>query len=123
MEIDAPSGFEEPLMREFMDRLKPYVDDVGSDVRGNCWGVIKGTGEDTLSLALMAHLDQVGMIVSHIDERGFIRFRKLGRVVDGALQGQRVRILTRENGIVRGVIGLRPGHITTPEEARSIPPN
>lgn len=122
VEIDAPSGFEEPMMKEFLAQLRPYVDEVDADARGNCWGIKKGTKEDTSSLALMAHTDQVGMVVSYISERGFVYFKKLGGVTDGALQGQRVKILTRTQGIIPGVIGIRPEHITTPEEARRLPP-
>jgi len=122
IEIDAPSGFEEPMMKEFMNQLRPYVDEIGSDTRGNCWGIKKGTDENAPTVALMTHLDQVGMIVSYISDQGFVYFKKLGGVTDGALQSQRVKILTRKQGVVHGVIGIRPGHITTAEEARLIPP-
>ena len=122
IDIDAPSGFEEPMLKELMEQLRPYVDEVYSDTRGNCWGIKKGTNNEAPSLALMAHLDQIGMIITYISDRGVIYFRKLGDPTEGALQGQRVRIITRKNGNVRGVIGIRPGHITTPEEARRIPP-
>ena len=64
IEIDAPSGFEEPMMKEFINQLQPYVDEIGSDTRGNCWGFKNGTNADAPTVALMSHLDQVGMIIS-----------------------------------------------------------
>lgn len=121
LEVNSPSGFEEPMMRRLMDELKPLCDDVYSTPRGNVIGVQRGSEPDAPSIALAAHTDQVGFIVFNIDREGFIRFRKLGGPVTGSIQGHQVKILT-SNGPVTGVVGIKPGHITKPEEANKVPP-
>jgi len=120
-EVQAPSGFEEPMMKAFIDEIKPYVDEVHGTPRGNVIATQKGTNPKAPKVALVAHLDQIGFIVFNIDPTGFVRFRKLGGSVTGAIQGQHLQILT-EKGSVIGVVGIKPGHITTPAEANTIPP-
>ncbi len=120
-EVQAPSGFEEPMMKAFIDEIKPYVDEVHGTPRGNIIATQKGTNPKAPKVALVAHLDQIGFIVFNIDPTGFVRFRKLGGSVTRAIQGQHLQILT-EKGPVVGVVGMKPGHITTPAEANTIPP-
>jgi len=76
-EVDAPAGFEEPMMKVLKRELEPHVDSVNVDRRGNVVGVKKGIEASTPSIALVAHMDQIGFIVSYVESRGFIRFRKL----------------------------------------------
>jgi len=119
--VGSPPGFEEPMMQALKSELEPYVDEVHVTSRGNVVGVQRGTGDGAPSVALVAHTDQVGFVVSNVEERGFIRFRRMGGAVTRAIQGQHLRLLT-EKGPVPGVVGIKPGHITTPEEARTVPP-
>ncbi len=119
--VGAPSGFEEPMMRALKSELEPHVDEVYVTPRGNVVGVQRGTNGKAPSVALVAHTDQVGFVVHNINERGFVMFRRIGGAVMRAIQGQHVLILT-EKGSVPGVVGIKPGHITTPEEARTVPP-
>jgi putative aminopeptidase FrvX len=118
--VGAPSGYEEPMIRALKSELAPYVDEVHDTPRGNVVGVKRGTDKDAPSVALVAHMDQIGFTVHNIDDRGFLRFRRIGGPVIRAIQGQQVRILT-EKGPVPGVVGVKPGHITTPEEAMTVP--
>jgi len=120
-EVDAPSGYEEPMMRHMLSELTPLCDEVHITPRGNVVGVQKGTDSSAPSVAIEAHMDQVGFIVANIDDRGFIRFRRIGGALERTLMGQHVRAVT-DKGPVTGVIGQKPGHITTPEEARTVPP-
>jgi putative aminopeptidase FrvX len=121
VEVGSPSGFEEPMMRALSSELDPFVDEVYVSRRGNVVGVKRGTDDEAPSVALVAHTDQVGFAVFGVDDRGFVRFRRVGGAVTRAIQGQHLRILT-DKGPVPGVVGLKPGHITTPEEARTVPP-
>jgi endoglucanase len=120
-EVQAPSGFEEPMIRAFMNEIRPYVDDVHGTPRGNVIATQRGTDPKAPKVALVAHLDQIGFIVFNVDNMGFVRFRKIGGSVTRAIQGQHLQILT-EKGPVVGVVGLKHGHITTPAEANTIPP-
>ena len=119
--VDSPFGYEEPMMSHMLRELAHLCDEVRLTPRGNVVGVQKGTDDGAPSVAVEAHMDQVGFTVTNIDERGFIRFRRVGGAVERALLGQHVRAVT-EKGPVPGVIGVKPGHVTTPEEARTVPP-
>jgi endoglucanase len=120
VEVQALSGFEEPMMKAFINEIKPFVDEVHVTPRGNVIATQSGTDSRAPKVALVAHLDQIGFIVFNVDASGFVRFRKIGGSVTRAIQGQRLQILT-EKGPVVGVVGLKPGHITTPAEANTIP--
>ncbi len=120
-EVQAPSGFEEPMIRAYMNEIMPYVDEVHGTPRGNVIATQRGTNAKAPKVALVAHLDQIGFIVFNVDALGFVRFRKIGGSVTRAIQGQHLQILT-EKGPIVGIVGMKPGHITTPAEANTIPP-
>ena len=119
--IPAPSGFEEPMIKAFIEEIKPYVDSVVDTPRGNVVATQRGTDDTAPKVALASHLDQVGFVVINIDEKGFLRFRKLGGPVTRAIQGQHL-IVHGEKGRIPGVAGCKPGHVTTASEANTIPP-
>jgi endoglucanase len=121
LSVDAISGFEEPMMRALVDELTPYCDEVYDTPRGNIIGIQKGTDPDAPGIALAAHTDQVGFIVFNIDETGFIRFRKVGGSVTRSIQAHQMK-LHGTKGVVMGVVGIKPGHITKPSEANIVPP-
>ncbi len=118
--VQAPSGFEEPMMEAYTDSIKAFVDEAHGTPRGNVIATQRGTDPKAPKVALAAHLDQIGFIVFNIDPTGFLRFRKLGGPTTRAIQGQHLQVLT-DKGPVTGVVGLKPGHITTPAEAQTIP--
>lgn len=120
VKVGSPSGFEEPMITAFMDELRPYVDEIYCSLRGNVIAVKKGSDMDAPKVAIVAHMDQVGFVTHNIDEKGFIRFRRIGGAVSKAIQCQHVRFIT-ENGPVLGVVGVKPGHVTPPQEAKIVP--
>ncbi|MFC1804176.1 hypothetical protein ACFL0D_09480, partial [Thermoproteota archaeon] len=77
LEVEGISGFEEQMIKTLVDELTPLCDEVYQTPRGNVVGVQYGTDPEAPKVALAAHTDQVGFIVFSIDERGFIRFRKI----------------------------------------------
>ena len=119
--IPAPPGFEEPMIKEFQERLLPLVDEVCLDATGNVIGIKRGSSEKTPSVALVAHLDQIGFIVSKITEQGFLKFKALLIAEPQDLPGIEVTVLGK-NGPLPGVIGTRPAHILTEAEPRQVPP-
>ncbi|MCX8184952.1 MAG: M42 family metallopeptidase [Sulfolobales archaeon] len=119
-EAIGPSGFEDSIREIVVDELRPYADSMWVDSLGNVIAVKKGSrGSGRLMLA--GHMDEIGLIVSHIDQRGFLRFQPIGGVSERVLLGQRVIIKTREGRVVRGVIGSKPPHIMKPEELKQVP--
>ena len=121
IEIPGAPGFEEPMMAAFKERIEPYADSVEIDPKGNVIGKIEGTEPGAPSLMIAAHLDEVGFIVTSIEARGFLRIRRLGGPAHRSLPARMVRIMG-EDGSIFGVIGIKPGHITSGEEALRIPP-
>jgi endoglucanase len=121
VEVGSPFGYEEPMIAYFKSELEPLVDEAYDTPRGNVVGVQKGTDPEAPSVALAAHMDQVGFVVFNIDDRGFIRFRKVGGASNRAIQGQQM-ILLGDEGPVPGVVGIKPGHVTKPQEANAVPP-
>ena len=120
-QIAAPPGFEEPMIKEFRERLLPLVDEVRLDATGNVIGVKSGSLKKAPSVALAAHLDQIGFIVSKVTAEGFLRFRGLLIAEPQDLPSLEVTVLGKK-GPVRGVIGTRPAHILTEAEPRQVPP-
>jgi endoglucanase len=92
---------------------------VSHDVLGSAIARVKGTGDGPL-LAVMGHIDEIGLVVSHIDEKGFLRFRNIGGWDPVVLVGQRLKVLTRE-GAIDGVIARRPIHFFKNEQQKSAP--
>jgi putative aminopeptidase FrvX len=121
LKVGSPSGFEEPMMKKMVEELKPLCDEVYHTPRGNVVGIQLGNDPEAPKVVLAAHMDQVGFVVFNVDPKGFIRFRKLGGAVNRCIQGQQVKLLT-EKGPIIGVVGIKPGHITRPEEANTVPP-
>ena len=116
---DTPgvSGFEDEIRRIIIDELKPLVDEVRVDKFGNVIGVKRGKKDYKVMVA--AHMDEIGLMVTHIDKRGFLRFIGVGGWSNRILPGQRV-IVHGDKGPVRGVIGVKPPHLETPEEAKQV---
>ena len=99
----GPSGYEENVRKLVRKEVKPYADEMKVDALGNLIVRKKPTkrSRDTKKIMIAAHMDEIGLIVSHVDENGFIRFVPLGAVIRRYVLGGRVRFL---NG-VQGVIG------------------
>ncbi len=113
--VPGVSGFEGPIRRYLLERLKdfePEVDEVGN--------IIVSIGDGDESVAFMAHMDEIGFVTTHIEKNGYVRFSPVGGVDDRMLYGRVVEIFT-ESGIVYGVIGLSPPHLSTSEDMKKNP--
>lgn len=118
--LDAPTGFEEPVLAMARDALQRVCETVELDVRGNLYAYQPGTDPGAPQVMITAHADEIGFMVTSILPGGFLRFTKLGGPTTTVLPGSRVRVLTR-NGALEGVIGVKPGHVLTQSEAGKIP--
>lgn len=105
--MECPSGNEEQVTEYFAQSINEYVDDVKFDINGNCIAHKIGDGK---KIVLMAHADEVGLLISYIDERGFLYFNEIGAIDTNILPGQRISIQGK-NGIITGVIGKKPIHL------------
>ena len=110
------SGFEDDV-RSIMGReFRKSCDSVHMDSFGN---VIAKKGKKGRRIMLAAHIDEIGFIVKHINEKGFISFVKIGGIDDRLLINQRVVIKSRK-GNVSGVIGSKPPHLQKDEERKKV---
>jgi len=105
----GPSGFEDEVRDVVVSELKPYADSIWIDTFGNVIAVKKGTRGGG-KVMLIAHMDEAGLVITNIDEKGFIKFTTIGNLDKNTLPGQRVIILTRNSKRIRGVIGYKALH-------------
>ena len=112
------SGFEEEVREVIAKLVSPLVDEVTTDVLGNLIAKRNGNGPRVM---LDAHMDELGFMVSHIEEKGFLRFAMIGGWDQRIVPSHSVVIRTREGRKVRGVVGTVPPHLTSQEERDKAP--
>ena len=108
------SGSEGSVFSVIKKELKGHVDEIREDPMGNLIAIKKG---NNFKVMLAAHMDEIGLMVKYIDEKGFIRFVALGGWYDPVLFTQRV-ILHTPSGPVYGVVGGKPVHMMNDEERK-----
>ncbi len=109
----SPSGCEERVQALCREYVAEHVDDVYKDVHGNQYAVRNPKGK--LRVMLAGHVDEIALMVNHIDDRGFIGFVPVGGIDAAVLEGQRV-VAHGAKGDVPGVIGRRAIHLTEQED-------
>ena len=115
----APSGFEREAIRLTKEYIEPFADEIKFDKLGSMMFLKKGASQRPVIL-LPGHIDEVGFIISGINEKGFLTFNPIGGWFDQVLLGQRVRIRTRAGKDIEGVIAAKPPHLLTPEERNKV---
>ncbi len=112
------SGFENEVRLIISKELEEFADEIKIDEMGNII-VIRNGEPDGKKIMLAAHMDEIGLMVRYIDNKGFIKFSKIGGINDQMLLNQDVYIQTA-NGNVTGVIGSKPPHIMKKSEKNKI---
>jgi putative aminopeptidase FrvX len=97
-ELHGPSGCEGPVRDVIRTQVEPLVDTVHQDRLGNLHAVLQGTGG--LRVMVAAHMDEIGLMVTHIDEKGFARFTHVGGLWVATLVGNRFVFASGAVGIV-----------------------
>lgn len=113
--IPGAPGFEHQVVAWLVEQYRPLLDTLEVDQMGNLYGVLRGRqpGPDVL---ISAHSDEIGAVVRAIEPGGFLRFNKLGGMVDALLVGRKVMV-----GGHFGVVGVKAGHAQSEAERSSIP--
>ncbi|HEC77569.1 MAG TPA: M42 family peptidase [candidate division WOR-3 bacterium] len=113
------SGYEDEvfdiLKKHFADHITLTKDKIGSIIAKK-----SGTSEKP-KIMFAAHMDEIGFMVKEITKEGFIKFLPIGGWWSGNLPGLRVKIKTRKDEFIPGVIGLKPIHDLSPEERKKLP--
>jgi endoglucanase len=104
----GPSGFEQAAARVWRDEAATFADRVDHDVLGNSYAWLGEPAEQ--AVAIEGHIDEIGFIITYVDEKGFIWFDRIGGWDDQVVVGQRV-VISTEHGPVRGVIGKKAAHL------------
>ncbi|MCD4829307.1 MAG: M42 family metallopeptidase [Candidatus Cloacimonetes bacterium] len=118
VQAPGPSGFEVAAQRVFRDFVTRYADEVHTDVHGNVIAVKRGAGR--LKVMVVGHADEIGLMVRHIDDDGFLFVAAIGGVDPVVLPGLRVEI-HHEGDVVLGVIGRKAIHILESSERDKAP--
>jgi tetrahedral aminopeptidase len=114
----SPSGYESPLQQIVRDYARGFADKVETDVHGNVIAV-KNPGAP-LRVMLAGHCDQIGLIVQHIDDEGFLYVQPIGGWDPQVLIGQRMTVWA-DSGPVPGVIARKPIHLLNEDERKQVP--
>jgi putative aminopeptidase FrvX len=119
LDTAGPSGNETGPARAWRERCATFATDVAADHLGSSRARVPGTAGGP-TLAIVSHIDEIGLHVSHIEDDGQVRFGQVGGWDPVVLVGQRVVINTR-NGPLPGVIGRKPIHLLKDEDRKKVP--
>lgn len=116
-ETPGAPGFEDRIREIVLKEIEPLVDEIHIDNMGNVTALKKGREDKKVMIG--AHMDEIGFIVTHVDDNGFIRFHTLGGFDPKTLTAQRVIVHGKEDVI--GAMGCKPLHIMSPDERNKAP--
>ncbi|MEM1082772.1 MAG: M42 family metallopeptidase [Verrucomicrobiota bacterium] len=108
LETPSPTGREMPGQRVWADYLKTTASSVDCDSYGSTWATLPGSSKHSVMLA--AHADEIGWMIKHIDDKGFLRIDRVGGSDHATARGRRLRILG-DRGEVLGIIGNTAIHL------------
>ena len=109
-------GFEKKIRDIVINEVEPLVDELEVDNMGNVYAIKRGVDDKRAMVG--AHMDEIGFIVTHIDDKGFIRFHTLGGFDPKTLTAQRVIVHGKKDVI--GVMASKPIHVMSPEERNKV---
>lgn len=103
------SGYEFTLNDTILSAFKDYTDDISVDKLGNIIALKRGTGKNNIKIMLAAHMDEIGLMVSGIEDNGFLRFTNIGGIDSRTILGQEVIVHGKKDHL--GIIGSKPPHL------------
>jgi putative aminopeptidase FrvX len=122
MEIPGVSGYEEEAARRIAHEFSKLCDEVQTDSFFNVYGIKKGSAAfeagDSPKVMLAAHMDEIALMVSRIDENGFLRFTNIGGVDSRILLAQEVTVHGREK--LYGIVATVPPHLQEADDAQKV---
>jgi len=116
-EAPGAPGHEKKIRELVLAEIKDLADEIHTDAMGNVTALVRGKSSAKKSMAA-AHMDEIGFIVTHVDDKGFVRFHPVGGFDPKTLTSQRVMIHGKKE--VPGVMGCKPIHIMSPEERTKV---
>ncbi|MBX7120025.1 MAG: M42 family metallopeptidase [Gemmatimonadaceae bacterium] len=113
LDTPGPSGYEANAAKVWRDEARTFAAEVTADAHGNSMAVVNPGGAPTIMLA--GHIDEIGVIVTYIDDDGYAYIAPIGGWDPQVLVAQRIRFLGRQ-GEVLGAVGKKPIHLMKPED-------
>lgn len=114
----SPSGYERPVQDVVRRYASEFTDEVKTDWHGNVIAAVNPKGSPRIMLA--GHCDQIGLLVKHIDDKGFLWIHAIGGWDPQVLIGQSVQVWTRK-GAISGVIARKPIHLQSQDDRKTVP--
>jgi len=120
--IPALSGMEDKMVKEMVGRFKRLTDDIVVDYLGNVTATFKGKDENEPTMLVFAHMDEVGLMVTKVDDDGYLRFDRIGGVPEKTLRGQFVEVHPVDGRPpIKGFVGTHAHHLTPSEFKYTVP--
>jgi endoglucanase len=113
LDSPGPSGYEAAAAKVWREEASGFADEVHTDVHGNSMAVVNPEGSPTIMLA--GHIDEIGVIVTYIDDEGYVYFAPIGGWDPQVLVAQRIRFTGRDGDVI-GAVGKKPIHLMKPED-------
>lgn len=117
VKTSSPSGYEAGLAELYRSYIVPYADDVRTDIMGNVTAVINPGAEFKVTIA--AHIDEIGLMIHHISDDGFLHFQMIGGNDSIIADGQRVWVQGKRR--TAGVVGRKSMTVQSPSEMKQKP--
>ena len=111
-ETAGAPGYEARIRSLVLREITPLVDEVNIDNMGNVIALVKGAKRKKIMAS--AHMDEIAFIITHIDDKGFLRFHTLGGFDPKTLTSQRVIVHGKKDLV--GVMGSKPVHLMSADE-------
>ena len=112
----GPPGHEGAPARVWREAAEGFADEVTTDKLGTTVARVGGRGDSPL-MAVVGHIDEIALLVSHVSDKGYLRVVQSGGWDGQVLVAQRVEVITRD-GVIPGVVGRKPPHLTDPDERK-----
>lgn len=110
------SGFEQKVAARVKELFEPYADEVKISALGSVIAHKKSKKENAKKIMLDAHMDEIGLIVTKIDEKGFLKFTQVGGIDERILPASEVIVHGKKD--IRGIIGIKPPHLQSDDDAK-----
>lgn len=115
----GPVGYEDDAHEVVKRWLKPYVEEFTTDALNNL--IARSPHRGKTRAAIFTHLDEIGLVITSVDERGFARFTTLGGIDPKILISQRIKIRSKDGTVRWGVVGMLAPHLQKPTTRGDVP--
>ena len=106
LDTPSPSGFERAGQRVWLDYVKPFATRTWNDAYGNCFAELCPEASDAPTVAVCGHADEIGLMVNHIDDKGYIYCKQIGGIDAGSIVGKRIQFQSSVAGVTNPVLGV-----------------